>query len=104
VAGTRLSRKVAEAREAYSAEPPELRARFEAGLEAAKECLSSGDEISRRTRKALFEAVAMGFVEGYVGGAWSKVHAALREEAPELYEQLKELLPDASTGDHPLAL
>lgn len=101
---TRLGRKVAEARGAYLCEPAELRARFEAGLTAAAECLRSSDEISRRTRKALLEVIAMGFVEGYIGGAWRKVHDALREEAPALYEQVKELLPNAETGDHPLAL
>ena len=101
---TRLGRKIAEARAAYLAEPAELRARFEAGLAAALPCLSSSDEINQRTRKALFEAFAMGFVEGYVGGAWAKVHEALASESPELYAQVKELLPDAKTGNHPLAL
>jgi len=101
---SRLGRKVAEAVDAYAGLDLELRERFEAGLLAARDALASADEIPKHARTALLEAIAMAFVEGYVGGAWGKVHAALREQAPALYMAVRELLPDATSGNHPLAL
>lgn len=101
---SRLGRKVAEAIDAYGGLAPELRERFEAGLLAARDALQSADEIPKHARVALLEAIAMAFVEGYVGGAWGKVHSALREQAPALYMAVRELLPDATSGNHPLAL
>jgi hypothetical protein len=103
-AGTRLGRKVSDAVAAYEALEPDLRKRFEAGLLAARDALSTADEIPAHARRALLEAIAMAFVEGYVGGAWGKVHLALAESAPGLYEAVRELLPDAKSGHHPLAL
>jgi hypothetical protein len=102
--GTRLGRKVNDAVTAYLELEPDLRKRFESGLLAARDALSTADEIPANARKALLEAIAMAFVEGYVGGAWGKVHLALAESAPGLYEAVKELLPNAKTGSHPLAL
>jgi hypothetical protein len=102
---SRLGRRVAEAVAAYQGLEPGLRRRFEAGLEAARDALVVvSDEIPKPVRNALLEATAMAFVEGYVAGAWGKVHAALAEAAPELYQAVKSLLPDAKSGNHPLAL
>jgi hypothetical protein len=101
---TRLGRRVAEALTAYKAEPADVRARFEAGLVAARDCLVHSEEISKGTRDVLLDAVLAIFMEAYVGvGGWAKVHAALAEAVPDLYVQIKELLPDGA-GRSPLAL
>jgi microcompartment protein CcmL/EutN len=100
---TRLGRTVARAVASYRGEPAEVRARFEAGLAAARDSLVHSEEISKPTRQVLIDAVVMIFVEAYVGSSWGKVHAALAESVPELYAQVKDLLP-SGTGDSPLAL
>jgi hypothetical protein len=103
VAGSRLARKVAEAIATYREEPAELRAEFETGLVAALEALAAANRHSRDTARMLKEALGQIFVDGYVAGAWPKVHAALAAEAPALYERVKDRLPSA-TSSNPLAL
>jgi hypothetical protein len=103
VAGSRLARRVAEAISTYREEPAELRAEFEAGLVAALEALAAANRLSPDTARMLKEALGQIFVDGYVGGSWAKVHAALATEAPALYERVKDRLPSA-TSSNPLAL
>lgn len=92
---TRLGRKVAEAVAAYAGLPAELRARFETGLGAARDALSSADDLPVHARRALLEVAGMILTEGFIAGSWHKVHAALAEEAPEMYQAVRELLPRA---------
>jgi hypothetical protein len=102
---SRLSRKVAEAIAVYRREPPELRAQFEAALVGTLEAFDLiGKGFSPETGKILKEAIGQIFVDGYVGGAWAKVHAALAEEAPAIYVRVKDRLPGAGSGHNPLAL
>jgi hypothetical protein len=102
---SRLSRKLAEAVAVYRREPPELRAQFEHALVSTLEAFDVlGKGFSPDTGKILKEAIGQIFVDGYVGGAWSKVHAALAEEAPAIYVRIKDRLPSAGTGNNPLAL
>lgn len=103
MAGSRLARKVAEAIATYRAEPPELRAEFEAGLVAALEALAAANKLSPDTARMLKEVLGQIFVDGYVAGAWGKVHAALAESAPAIYARVKDRLPSA-TSSNPLAL
>ncbi|MFL5381288.1 MAG: hypothetical protein ACJ8GN_02055 [Longimicrobiaceae bacterium] len=103
MAGSRLGRKVAEAIATYRREPPELRAEFEAGLVAALEALAAANKLGPDTARMLKDVLGQIFVEGYVGGSWAKVHAALAEEAPAIYVRVKDRLPSA-TSSNPLAL
>lgn len=103
MAGSRLARKVAEAIATYRQEPAELRAEFETGLVAALEALAAANRLSPDTARMLKEALGQIFVDGYVGGSWVKVHAALASEAPVLYAKVKDRLPSATSGN-PLAL
>lgn len=100
---TRLGRKIADARAGYLALGPELRARFQAGLIAAKDALAVvSDEIPIPLRGLFIDVLLMGVTEGKIAGKWSKVHQAIAEGAPELYPHVRELIPDGSNQDLPL--
>jgi hypothetical protein len=101
---SRLGRKLAEAITAYRAEPLKLRDEFEGGLLGALDCLACTSRLSPDTGRLLKEALGQIFVDGYVGGNWAKVHQALAEEAPAIYERVKDRLPRVDASNSPLAL
>jgi hypothetical protein len=100
---SRLARKVAETSAAYKAMSPELRARFEAGLVAAKDALAVvTEEIPPPLRTLFLDVLMMGIMEGKIAGKWAKVHQAVAEGAPEIYPHVREIIPDGSNQDLPL--
>jgi hypothetical protein len=102
---SRLQRQVAAARASYERDnAPDVRADLEAGLLAAAQSLTTRKRLSPATETELKRAVGMIVSDGVVGGAWWKVHSALAEEWPELYRHVKDVLPDARTGDQPFSL
>jgi len=104
MAGSRLERKFAEAWAAYDGEPADVRQAFEERLIAALELLSGDDRLAPSTKGLMRDGIAMALVTGYIAGEWRKVHAALAATRPTLYARVKDRLPDAQSGDHPLAL
>lgn len=100
---TRIGRKTAEAVAHYRGLPPDVRARFEAGLRTSVEALNAANEFPAELRTALKDLLAMVLTEGFVGGSWIKVHDAFSAAWPELYIHIADLLP-GSDGSRDLAL
>jgi hypothetical protein len=94
---TRIGRKAAAAARRYRALPPPVRERFEEGLRNAHAALEVSADLPAELRADLLGLV-WEMVGALVGDSMEKVRVALREEWPELYVHLADVLAPRKGG------
>jgi hypothetical protein len=95
---SRIDRAFAAVDEAYQRLPADVRVRLHEGIRAASHSLSVADDIPKESRQLATRALMMAVTEGFVGGNWRKVRAAIAEHLPWLWPHVEGILPDGGDG------